>query len=630
MHCSGLVVLYPTGFHSKYRTSSPNGRRRNTTGDVGIQLSTPVGFYKSSSQVGCLLTHLDLDEGNNSVIQAPDATPAATLAVSSRTRANLAQEQLVTAAAAGNVELIKQLLFAGAPVNTCSDNSGIGVDGVTALHVAAARGHPDVVQVLLAAGADVHVSSAPGRTPLFMALTTAADARNRTGSVRQIAVVELLLKAGAGVFRATPRSGSNPAGILAPGKSWRLRRLLAAGCSPHIQGADGRTLLHYAAAKGNKEAVQILLDHGVAVDVTSSEGATPLFMAAAGKHAAVVQQLLGAGAAATALSTDGGTVLHWLARVRPSAKVPAAAGLDPCCPPPVVPQALQEVVQLLLSNGVDVNATDGKDATALHVAAEHDNTATVAVLLEFGASVQAADSDGLTPFHNAVFSKDVAVARLLLEAGADMNLTVFAKGRHPLQISVVQGDAAMLRLLLEFGANPNQLVTTLPILVMAVVVGHAEVVQALLDGGAETGGALIAAVQGRQLPVVQVLLSHKGSQPSLNTVVEALDKVVQQPPGADSLGLFASLLLRLCCIFPLAEAVPWAVAHAVLVNQDWDHPVLTSALLSSWGQDTAEMDAADSTLALQEKHLAAVRTAAQHVCLQVAGAQRTASSLCPA
>jgi len=351
-------------------------------------------------------------------MQAPDATPASIPTASSRTCAKSAQEQFVAAAAAGDVDLINQLLLAGVPVNTCIEDSDIGADGATALHVAAARGHPDVVQVLLGAGADVDGGSAQGCTALSMALATAADAQGRNG-VRQIAVVELLLKAGADVFHALRRSGSILAFILAPGKSWRLQCLLAAGCSPHVRGPDGLTLLHYAAAKGNQEAVQILLDHGVAIDSTSITGRTALFLAAAGKHAAVVEQLLGAGAAATAVSTDGGTVLHWLARVRLSAAPPAAAGLELCSIPPVVPQALREVVQLLLSNGVDVQAKDKKGATALHVAAGRDNTAAVAVLLEFGASVQAAARGGLTPLYVAVINQQVAAARLLLEAGAD-------------------------------------------------------------------------------------------------------------------------------------------------------------------------------------------------------------------
>jgi len=202
---------------------------------------------------------------------------------------------------------------------------------------------------------------------------------------------------------------------------------------------------------------------------------------------------------------------------------------------------------------------------------------------------------------------------------------------HPLQVSVATGDAAMVRLLVQFGADPNLLVPVggRPILFLAILAGHEDVVQALLDVGAEShGDALIAAARCSQLPVVKVLLQHRGSQPSRNTVAAAIYALLRgRQQDADSLRIFAALLLHLCCHSPPAEAVVVVLGHPDIAN--WQaRSVLTGALLSSWG----EMDAAGSTLASQEQHLAAVRTAAQHLGLQAdlylraTAAQATTSS----
>ena len=57
----------------------------------------------------------------------------------------------------------------------------------------------------------------------------------------------------------------------------------------------------------------------------------------------------------------------------------------------------QQVVQLLLANGADVNAVEGGGRTALHIAAIQGHQGVVKQLIDAGAPVNAAVSDGRTP-----------------------------------------------------------------------------------------------------------------------------------------------------------------------------------------------------------------------------------------
>ena len=88
--------------------------------------------------------------------------------------------ELLEAAKNGQTERVKDLLDAGADVDTKT------ADGFTALKWAVVRGYTGIVQVLLDAGADVDVRDNHGQTPLMLA-----------AQEDHIEVVELLKEAGA-------------------------------------------------------------------------------------------------------------------------------------------------------------------------------------------------------------------------------------------------------------------------------------------------------------------------------------------------------------------------------------------------------------------------------------------------
>ncbi|KAH8691253.1 ankyrin repeat-containing domain protein [Talaromyces proteolyticus] len=148
----------------------------------------------------------------------------------------------------------------------------------------------------------------------------------------------------------------------------------------------------------------------------------------------------------------------------------------------------EEVVQLLLNGGADINAKgqgpgrDGGnhyysyyDQTALMYAARNGHTVVVRLLLEKGADINAkgsgdrnGDDDhyGQTALIYAISNGHEAVVQLLLSRGANVNAeegchdgdSVYFteyEGRTALMCAVRNGNEAMVRLLLEYGARVN-------------------------------------------------------------------------------------------------------------------------------------------------------------------------------
>ena len=142
---------------------------------------------------------------------------------------------------------------------------------------------------------------------------------------------------------------------------------------------SGRTLLHTAAAAGDKDTVELLLRFGAPVDVNDDGEHTPLY--------AVANQCQSAG---------GPAVVHALVR--------AGAAVDAC--------------------------EGSKRCTPLHMAARRGNEAIAAALLESGAAIDARDIAGDTPLRRAVNCGKSGVAALLVAHGADRN-SPGSKGMTP-------------------------------------------------------------------------------------------------------------------------------------------------------------------------------------------------------
>jgi uncharacterized protein len=171
-------------------------------------------------------------------------------------------------------------------------------------------------------------------------------------------------------------------------------------------------------------------------------------------------------------------------------------------------------VRALLQQRAAVDTPQIDGMTALHWATYHDAGDVAALLLRAGADVKAANRYGVTPLSLACTNASVAMVELLLAGGADPNAPL-AGGETPLMTAARTGALDAVKTLLSRGAavDAKDDRRGQTALMWAAAEGHAAVVQALVDAGADfrarlTSGftPLLFAVREGRIGVVQTLL----------------------------------------------------------------------------------------------------------------------------
>ena len=268
-----------------------------------------------------------------------------------------------------------------------------------------------------------------------------------------------------------------------------VESLVANHADINAHGVWGRTALHFAADRGDSALVEFLLKHKADVNALDENGFTPIIQA---RGADVIKLLLAYGANINARGGDNTLFSQTIEN-------PKTVGVG--------------VLQLLLTNGVDVTASeteglfqlvlysdDTNDMTllvpyylgstnpygrmflqqSLEVAMDYDRPHMVSAILSGYMhletnSIQVAlkngdynsvhsflttqpdfinkkDALGLTPLHIAVFSKNVALAELLLSNQADPNVKDDT-GNTPLLWATYFDSSKLVQTLLRHKAN---------------------------------------------------------------------------------------------------------------------------------------------------------------------------------
>lgn len=164
----------------------------------------------------------------------------------------------------------------------------------------------------------------------------------------------------------------------------------------------------------------------------------------------------------------------------------------PAKPSPIAEAARRgdaQAVQALLTNKADVNAPAPDGATALHWATYLNDAQTVSKLIRAGADVNAINNYGVTPLALAAKQANVAIITDLLKAGADPNdpINYVNAAETPLMHAARAGRVEAVNTLIYAGARINATETWngQSALMWAAAEGHAPVVQALVEGGAD-------------------------------------------------------------------------------------------------------------------------------------------------
>jgi ankyrin repeat protein len=203
------------------------------------------------------------------------------------------------AAAARDMMAITAFLDSGINMNAPDE-----VDGRTVLISAAARGDLEVVKRLIGRGADVNIKDNKGYTALSHSIEARYD------EVSDVLLNHPQLDPNARGLNGTTTLASYV---------WRDRsdvvdQLLERGADVNAQDNDGDAPLHGAAQNGNVGIIDMLIDNGADVNLKNKQGGTPLMWAAVFGHEDAARRLIERGADPSLKDAEGLTARDWAIR----------------------------------------------------------------------------------------------------------------------------------------------------------------------------------------------------------------------------------------------------------------------------------------------------------------------------
>jgi ankyrin repeat protein len=460
------------------------------------------------------------------------------------------------AAKHGRTQIIRQLLDAGVEIDSESHYDS------TAMVIAASQGHEGLVSYLFERGATVTARDGFERTalcwaagncssPFFQKLLEKApkellqellqdeDDLGRTplsyaAECGNLGVVQLLVEQGTDLIG--PNRKYTPLRVaIADERDDVVQFLLDAGACPNeCQTPRQYAPLPLAAELGHGEAVRMLLEKGADFNYVLPWGDTPLQLAAWKGHYDVVKRLLDAGAPVDAGDYDNAlasAIRHGNGEIA-LLLIQRGADRTTCSDQgPVTLLSLgvrnddHELVNLLLGDGVDLEARNTYQGTALTIAAMNGRTEMVRALVKKGADVHIQDLFGRTPLAIAAERGWLCVVLALLDDGT--NPHSWSRGSHSAMGSCTLGQNAQsvggraIDTADEKGRTP---------LFYATANGHPHVVAALLARGSD---AIHLATSAGRTPwsVTEQWLRHP--EFSQRRIVAAIQGLLEKPNTAN-------------------------------------------------------------------------------------------------
>lgn len=265
--------------------------------------------------------------------------------------------QLIVAAARGNVELMRELLDAGADIDATKHSSQ-----QTACHAAIVGQHEAALALLIERGANLSLCDNSNKSPFACAVALRSD---------RLAI--MLLDAGAPLDDL-----SRDTLVLAASKSVALLTcLLARNVNVStLYDTYGRNPCHAAVVDESAETLpllRMLVDAGADVNAINAAGYMPLHVAAMYARTKILRLLIELGADLNGRTRNGWTALHFLCR-----------------------NALTSNITLLIAAGANFRLVNKKGQLACHRAAIFSSVGALCVLMAAGADFDQRDSEGRT------------------------------------------------------------------------------------------------------------------------------------------------------------------------------------------------------------------------------------------
>jgi ankyrin repeat protein len=274
--------------------------------------------------------------------------------------------------------------------------------------------------------------------------------------IKSVAIMFLL----AWGMRAAGRSEVADAAMR--GDKSALQALLQQKAEVNAAQADGTTALQWAVRANDLEMTEMLLRAGASPSAANQSGATPMLLAAMNGNAAIIERLIQAAADPNApVSATGDTALMMAAR---TGKVDAAKALldhgakvntketwgGTTALMWAVAERHPEVVQLLVDHAADVNAKSNFVPSASGRGFE----GTAPVAPKPNQTTEEFASGWMTPLMFAAREDDIESARILIQHGADVN-ALGGDGKDSLELALFDGSYDVASLLVDSHANVN-------------------------------------------------------------------------------------------------------------------------------------------------------------------------------
>ncbi len=274
-------------------------------------------------------------------------------------------------------------------------------------------------------------------------------------------------------------------------------KLIEEGADVNASQGDGATALHWVSHRNDLDAASLLIAAGADINAANQLGATSLWLAAINGSPTMVKRLLEAGADPNVALKMGETPLMAAAR---SGNV--------------------RTIEQLIAHGADIDAREHeRGQNALMWAAAQKHTDVARVLIRHGADLHARSKvyyqlentagntnpsgnfqmarGGSTPLLFTARNGDVETAKVLITGGADVNETL-PSGTSALVVAAHSGHGPFAIYLLEKGADPNAAGAGYRALHAAVLRSQIELVNALLDHGADPNAPVEHGTPGRR------------------------------------------------------------------------------------------------------------------------------------
>ena len=318
---------------------------------------------------------------------------------------------------AENSAKITEMLIGKADKNIINDS----LEGKTPLIIAVGNSYIDTAKILIENGANINAVDIEGWSALSYAVNNG-----------DIEIAKLLLTNKAKIKDELLIAIKSP---IVESRINIMKLLIDNKANINYTDENGFTPLNITIESGDMELTKFLITNGANVNSLMQDGVSLIGYAIAQNNMDLLQMLIENGANVNNTNGDSwaDTPLQTASRL----------GLD-------------NVVRILLTRNVDINAVDMNGNTALHTAALNSQLSVVKLLLEKNPNLDIQNKVGNTALHLAVISGNIDIVGELVLKGAKTKIRN-NDGKYPRDIARANNSAAIFEVLREAeNKNINQ------------------------------------------------------------------------------------------------------------------------------------------------------------------------------